>query len=149
MFLKYRIKYSAGQQFTGEVTYRTAANKIVVSVQEGIGQLSLMVWLNHEPVVFMATAGNRPVLFSWLFTSVVHALARVSHPHRHFLYENGGGWSDGWNGVRWPEGNGNDAALVVVFFEGPRRVGFVVDVPEASFSGRQWEWGWISCVGRT
>ena len=75
MFLKYRSKYSTRQQFTGEVTYRTATNKIVISVQEGIGQLSLMVWLNHKPVVFMAMAGNRPVLFSSLFMSVVHALA--------------------------------------------------------------------------
>jgi len=78
MFLKYRSKYSAGQQFTGEVTYRTAMSKQdrhICARGDGSGQLSLMVWLNHEPVVFMATAENRPVLFSLLFTSVVHALA--------------------------------------------------------------------------
>jgi hypothetical protein len=70
----------------------------------GGGQLSLMGWLNREPVVFVATAGDRPavVLFSSLFMSVVRGLARVSYPRRRFLYENGGGWSDGSNGVRWP-----------------------------------------------
>ena len=70
----------------------------------GGGQLSLMGWLNHEPVVFMATARDRPavVLLLSLFTSVVRRLARVSYPRRRFLYENGGRWSDGSNGVRWP-----------------------------------------------
>jgi len=35
-------------------------NKVVVSVREGMGggQLSLMGWLNHKPVVFMAMAGD-------------------------------------------------------------------------------------------
>jgi hypothetical protein len=48
----------------------------------------------------------------------------------------------------------NDAALVVAlllvvtFFGGPWRIGFVDDVPAASFSGREWEWGWVSCVGQ-
>ena len=70
----------------------------------GGGQLSLMGWLNHEPVVFMATARDRPavVLLLSLFTSVVRRLARVSYPRCRFLYENGGRWSDGSNGVRWP-----------------------------------------------
>jgi hypothetical protein len=66
----------------------------------GGGQLSLMRWLNHEPVVFVATAGDRPAVV--LFSSVVRGLARVLYLRRRFLYENGGGWSDGSNGVRWP-----------------------------------------------
>ena len=70
----------------------------------GGGQLSLMGWLNHEPVVFVATARDRPavVLLLSLFTSVVRRLAWVSYPHCCFLYENGGRWSDGTNGVWWP-----------------------------------------------
>ena len=65
------------------------------------GQLSLMGWLNREPVVFVATAGDRPavMLFSSSFMSVVHGLAWVLYLHRRFLYENGGGWSDGSNRV--------------------------------------------------
>jgi hypothetical protein len=45
----------------------------------GGGQLSLMGWLNREPVVFVATARDRPavVLFLSLFMSVVRGLARV------------------------------------------------------------------------
>jgi len=50
----------------------------------GGGQLSLMRWLNHEPVVFVATAGDRLAVV--LFSLVVRGLARVSYPHRHFLY---------------------------------------------------------------
>jgi len=37
------------------------------------------------------------------------------------------------------DGDGDDATLVIAFFEGPWRVGFVIDVPAASFSGREWE----------
>jgi len=53
----------------------------------GGGQLSLMGWLNREPVVFVATAGDRPavLLFSSLFTPVVRGLGRVSYPRRRFL----------------------------------------------------------------
>ena len=70
----------------------------------GGGQLSLMGWLNHEPVVFVVTARDRPavVLLLSLFTSVVHRLAQVSYLHCRFLYENGGRWSDRTNGVQWP-----------------------------------------------
>ncbi|KAF8813236.1 hypothetical protein BYT27DRAFT_7207007 [Phlegmacium glaucopus] len=52
------------------------------------------------------------------------------------------------------EGDGDDTVmvvallLVVMFFEGPWGVGFVVDIPAASFSGQEWEWGWVSCIGR-
>jgi len=51
-----------------------------------------MGWLNREPVVFVATAGDRPavMLFSSSFMSVVRGLAWVSYLHRCFLYENGG-----------------------------------------------------------
>ncbi|KAF8816187.1 hypothetical protein BYT27DRAFT_7278459 [Phlegmacium glaucopus] len=46
------------------------------------------------------------------------------------------------------EGDGDDTVmvvallLVVMFFKGPWGVGFVVDIPAASFSGQEWEWGW-------
>jgi len=46
-----------------------------------------MGWLNREPVVFVATAGDRlaVMLFSSLFTPVMRGLARVSYPRRRFL----------------------------------------------------------------
>jgi len=50
------------------------------------------------------------------------------------------------------DGDGDDAALVVAlllvvaFFEGPWQIEFV-EIPAVSFSGREWEWGWVSCVG--
>jgi len=70
-------------------------NKIIVSVREGMGgdQLSLMGWLNHKPVVFVAIARDRLAVVSFLslFTSVVCGLVWVSYLHHHFLYENGGG----------------------------------------------------------
>jgi len=70
-------------------------NKIVISVQEGMGgdQLSLIGWLNHKPVVFVAMARDRPAVVSFLslFMSVMCGLVWVSYPRHHFLYENGGG----------------------------------------------------------
>jgi len=96
MFLKYRNKYSAGQQFTGEVTYGAAVSEqdcCICARGDGGGQLSLMGWLNHEPVVFVATARDRPavILFLSLFTSVVRGLARDSYPRVIFCTKMGVG----------------------------------------------------------
>ena len=63
----------------------------------GGGQLSLIGWLNHEPVVFVATERDRPavVLFLSLFTSVVLGLARVSYPRIIFCTKMGVGGQTG------------------------------------------------------
>jgi hypothetical protein len=70
----------------------------------GGGQLSLMGWLNREPVVFVAMAGDRPavMLFSSSFMSVVRGLARVSYPRRIFCTKMKVGGQTGRIGCRWP-----------------------------------------------